>query len=302
MHQWQSFTEEGEPYPEVPFLPSRLYVWGGGGGGVLEPSDAGLVMVWGDDPTGQLPDGDYGAAYLYDYGEDPDLSNCTITVTVTAPQFDPIFGSQINQVSLGLKNQPPIGGAIRAWHWKCGSVGSGAPIIWNTPTTIKINTAKTGLTAANPTATGYMSNPLFNLTTVQWIIVDENATWVGGPQNAPPPGGGIPGMWNYWHNLVVSPNPPSPKHAGKWFIKWSQPPVPIDPDAEPPVFNGWDERSDYNNPPIVADDWKCEDDRPITDIHWWGSFIGWDLPLPPPPHTCSRDGLRRQVLYAQLAE
>jgi hypothetical protein len=32
----------------------------------------------------------------------------------------------------------------------------------------------------------------------------------------------------------------------------------------------------------VADDWKCEDDRPITDIHWWGSFIGWNQPHLPP--------------------
>jgi hypothetical protein len=28
---------------------------------------------------------------------------------------------------------------------------------------------------------------------------------------------------------------------------------------------------------IVADDWICMDDRPITDIHWWGSFKGWTM-------------------------
>ena len=32
----------------------------------------------------------------------------------------------------------------------------------------------------------------------------------------------------------------------------------------------------------MADDWKCEDDRPITDIHWWGSFLGWTQPHLPP--------------------
>jgi uncharacterized repeat protein (TIGR01451 family) len=28
--------------------------------------------------------------------------------------------------------------------------------------------------------------------------------------------------------------------------------------------------------PIVADDWRCEDPRPVTDVHFWGSYIGWE--------------------------
>jgi hypothetical protein len=32
---------------------------------------------------------------------------------------------------------------------------------------------------------------------------------------------------------------------------------------------------------IVADDWICLDDRPIKDIHWWGSFKGWTGSVPP---------------------
>lgn len=32
---------------------------------------------------------------------------------------------------------------------------------------------------------------------------------------------------------------------------------------------------------IVADDWLCLDDRPIKDIHWWGSFKGWTERIPP---------------------
>ena len=32
----------------------------------------------------------------------------------------------------------------------------------------------------------------------------------------------------------------------------------------------------------MADDWPCYDNRPITDIHWWGSFIGWTQPNLPP--------------------
>ncbi|UCC23456.1 MAG: hypothetical protein JSW23_05225, partial [Planctomycetota bacterium] len=277
MVQWEAFVEEGNtPYPDDVFVTPELYVWGGGGGGGLEPCDAGLVMYW---DTNSLPDGNYSSAWIFDYQEDPDLRNCTITVTVTAPQFSPQPPhSQINQVSLGLQNLPLLGGPIRAWYWNCGP---GNPIPWNTPVTITIDLSKTGVAAATPTASSYFSNPAFNLATVQFIIVDEGGTWVGGPQNAPPPGGAIPGMWNYWHNLVVSANPPPASVPGKWYVKWSQPPEPVDPNGDPPVFLGWDELSDYNNGPIVADDWRCEDDRPVTDIHWWGSFIGWNLPLPP---------------------
>jgi len=35
--------------------------------------------------------------------------------------------------------------------------------------------------------------------------------------------------------------------------------------------------------PIVADDWKCEDPREIVDVHFWGSYIGWERENPGPP-------------------
>jgi hypothetical protein len=39
--------------------------------------------------------------------------------------------------------------------------------------------------------------------------------------------------------------------------------------------------------PLLADDWRCEDPRPVTDVHFWGSYIGWQeaSPVPdlPPP-------------------
>jgi len=60
-------------------------------------------------------------------------------------------------------------------------------------------------------------------------------------------------------------------------IKWKQPPLMTeDPDYPfTPCFVGWDEYSVYKER-IVADDWYCNDPRPVTDIHWWGSYIGWD--------------------------
>ena len=53
-------------------------------------------------------------------------------------------------------------------------------------------------------------------------------------------------------------------------VKWSQP-----PDME----TGVNIKSIEGPPqPIVADDWQCRDPRPVTDVHFWGSYIGWQQP------------------------
>jgi hypothetical protein len=61
-------------------------------------------------------------------------------------------------------------------------------------------------------------------------------------------------------------------------VKWSQPPE----EVEPGLIYGWDEVSMWPFP-IVADDFQCEDPRPVVDVHWWGSYpdyIGGDQ-IPP---------------------
>ncbi len=271
MSQWQLYTEDGNEYPDTNFMPPFLYVYEGSESNPDEPNDAGLVMTWGDGN-----DGDFASAWQYQYKKDPDLSNCTINLVVTAPKIG--TNGQINQVSFGLQNPPAAGGPIRSWYWNCGAKGSGAPIIWGVPTRITIDTSKTGRTAATPTATAYMNNPGFNLKVVQWILLDENGTWVGSNNPAPAPGGAPSFLWNYWHWIMISPNTTLSKD---YYKKWSQAAVVIG-NEDPPFIQGWDEYSEYYNPPMVADDWKCADDRPITDLHWWGSFIGWNNPDPPP--------------------
>jgi len=281
MDQWNQYYDEvNEPYPDTNFMPPNppLLVYDGNAHpNYPDINDAGLIMAW--DAIDPCADGDFASAWQVKYGPDPDLTNCLITVAVTAPQFGfaPPF-STITQVSLGLQDSPTAAyplGAIRSWFWNCGP---GQPIPWNVPTTITIDTSKVGVGAATPTATGYMNNPGFSLKTVQWVIVDENANWVGGTTSAPNPGG-FTFMWNYWHWLMVTPKTTVSKG---YYSKWSQPPVVIDDDDDRPIIIGWDERSDYHDPNIVADDWLCEDDRPVTDIHWWGSYIGWTKPYPPP--------------------
>ena len=56
-------------------------------------------------------------------------------------------------------------------------------------------------------------------------------------------------------------------------VKWSQP-----PDME---FGVNIQSTEVE--PIVADDWQCRDPRPVTDVHFWGSYIRWEEYNPNPP-------------------
>jgi hypothetical protein len=74
-------------------------------------------------------------------------------------------------------------------------------------------------------------------------------------------------------------------------LKWSQPPIPIDPTSPTPTYCGWDEISynkDYDDPngpwKIVADDFYCLGPIPIDSLHWWGSHHDWENPQQPPPN------------------
>jgi hypothetical protein len=79
------------------------------------------------------------------------------------------------------------------------------------------------------------------------------------------------------------------KYVDGQFLKWEQPPIEYDPYAQTPVYCGWDEpayvliqgdyagsytaRTDWK---IVADDFRCIGSAPVTSIHWWGSYVGWN--------------------------
>ncbi len=65
-------------------------------------------------------------------------------------------------------------------------------------------------------------------------------------------------------------------------LKWSQPPMFNPASPYPECFWGWDEPSEYWGMQLLADDWLCTDPRPITDIHWWGSYRAWADIEPPP--------------------
>ena len=261
MDQWKRYLDpQTQPYPPNNYWKPELYAWDPDGVCPADPNwpdSAGLVMAWAwHDP--QIPDCNYSAAWEYKYPDDPDLTNVAITVTVNPPC------NSINTVSLGLKD---INGNIRAWHWNVpGTLPCGVP------TTITIDTSIAGPAAGSPAANGYMSNPAFDITQIVALLFDENCQWVGGTV-IPPPGTTVPRAWNYWYDLLITPKPV--KVIGP--VKWSQPPVEINQG----VILGWDEKSVRSFQPLMADDWLCKDQRPVTDIHWWGSFIGWMKPKPP---------------------
>jgi len=73
-------------------------------------------------------------------------------------------------------------------------------------------------------------------------------------------------------------------------VKWSQPPIEIDPMlGRMPTYCGWDEPSfstkEMGTQPafwqIAADDFRCLGAMPITSVHWWGSYKGWLERNPP---------------------
>lgn len=95
----------------------------------------------------------------------------------------------------------------------------------------------------------------------------QGSTFVAGSPIQNPPGT----TWDTAFELsAYTQSPP--------ITKWSQPPISwVPPDA----INGWDEVSVYGGPQLVADDWICTTDELITDLHWWGSFLGWGERTPP---------------------
>ncbi len=82
--------------------------------------------------------------------------------------------------------------------------------------------------------------------------------------------------------IELPPEKPEVKH-----LKWSQPPIEVDPMLEDPEYCGWNEESWIQEPcesipwNSVADDFRCIGSMPISSIHFWGSFIGWDFYNPP---------------------
>ncbi|MBW8016595.1 MAG: hypothetical protein FVQ82_10435 [Planctomycetes bacterium] len=283
--QWREFElsrdrhlVEGKPIPPSQFLAPELLVYPGDGNpqNPEYPDGPVLLMGWGD-PT--LPEADYSSGWSLLYGVDPDLTNCTITLKVHPP-------AAIVMVSFGLKD---LEGDMCTWTWFTPANIPNTPP--NPATTITINTNDIpglGVNSSSPACATFSCSPNFDINKVVSLVIGETFHNTPGVFPAPNPGAGATKFfWNAWDEFVVKPNNGGGggKVDTKWFIKYSQPPVEVDEG----LIDGWDQLSYYYDDAtgntffsMAADDWVCKDERPITDFHWWGSYIGWTQPTPPP--------------------
>ncbi len=120
------------------------------------------------------------------------------------------------------------------------------------------------------------------------------------------------GSWKEWYSSWNPPVPGYPLfvvdgntnsgHCATWtHHKMHFPQLPDE--------DGWDVHVDY--PELLADDWQCSETGPITDIHFWGSWLGgqtgvidhflitfWsDVAAAPPEIPYSHPGQLVQELY-----
>jgi hypothetical protein len=104
-----------------------------------------------------------------------------------------------------------------------------------------------------------------------------------------PDGPALNGEVEDYHILLGEEGPGVPGEQEMPHVKWSQPPIEIDPNVEvPPVFCGWNEpaRSTQQSGQrrqwrMDADDFRCLGPVPITQIRWWGGYKSWESPEPP---------------------
>jgi len=213
-------------------------------------------MAWG--PSDQAEGESTSSAWKFTYGEDPDLTDCRITVQALPP-------GNINVLSLGLKDET---GKIMAWYWECGPAGSGKPLITGTFNSIAVDLALSGIAATTPPATSFVEEAGFDITRVVSLIADENNVWQQ-DQAVPPLGRTMRKAWNYWYSLSVAPPALTSSLPAGQDYKWRQPARYIGTGN---YYFGWGDVSVDYQMPLLADDWKCEDDQEVIAINWWGAF------------------------------
>jgi hypothetical protein len=111
----------------------------------------------------------------------------------------------------------------------------------------------------------------------------------GSAGHLPPDGPAQDGEVEDYHVHLGEDGTYVPGEGDQPHLKWSQPPIEIDPNVDaPPVFCGWDEsaRSTQQSGSLRqwrmdADDFRCLGPVPVTRIRWWGGYKAWARPEPP---------------------
>ncbi|HUV65657.1 MAG TPA: GEVED domain-containing protein, partial [Sedimentisphaerales bacterium] len=92
-----------------------------------------------------------------------------------------------------------------------------------------------------------------------------------------------------YHILLGENGPGVPAEEQVPHVKWSQPPIEIDPKLEEaPIFCGWSEPARTTEQTGERRQWRMDADDfrrlgpiPVTRIRWWGGYKAWTLPDPP---------------------
>ena len=173
----------------------------------------GLVMGWG--PSGG--EGDFTAAWEYVYPLDPNVTGQTITAGLIAPRWT-VQGVQMNRIAIGLRDGL---GLVRTWTWRTAAAANPitSTIAWNT--LYNITSGPITVSGADPGTAAdavvglpmipaiYFNTPGFNTANVISILGIENGNLLNPAAQAPLPPGGFANMpmWNWWQNMVVTPEP-----------------------------------------------------------------------------------------------
>jgi len=79
--------------------------------------------------------------------------------------------------------------------------------------------------------------------------------------------------------LLMLAGPLAAQRDGKTdLVKWSQ---WVDIATGRDIASTWVTTQPVQKPgQVIADDWRCLDGLPVTDVHWWGSYIEGEPGLP----------------------
>ena len=197
-----------------------------------------------DAPDGE-PDGQPDPAAL---GDDNDGNDDEDGV-----QIPMLVAGQTDTITFEVNSADGSGGYVDAW---IDFNGNG---IWEAAERIFGDYRPNGIHTVNVTVP---PNAMLGQTFARFrISEDDGVTLPGGRLSPTGPGG--PGEVED-HEVFIEPG---------MLTKWEQWPEHGDDE----FYDGWDELSIYGGQQIVADDWVCFTPQPVTDVHWWGSFKGWDL-------------------------
>lgn len=290
--------------------PGWSQTWPGGAGThviQIQPGMQPACVMVGNRQGGPGP----GPGQTFDWGDAPDPTYPTLRTSngayhVIVPAFH--LGAIIDGEPDGLASPDALGDDHSSTDDEDG-VTFLTPILPGDMAGLEIVASAAGLVDAwiDFDGDGTWSQPGDQILAIEPVAAGSNVLSVAIPASAqlnittfarfrlsrtgglPPEGPGKEGEVEDYHILLGADGPGVPGEGPRPHIKWSQPPIEIDPNVDAlPVFCGWDEaaRSTQQSGSrrqwrMDADDFHCLGPIPVTRIRWWGGYQGRNSPEPP---------------------